>query len=603
MESATLRPDPPPDQFRIKRKPVSNPDLRENANAVPPGGLSHATSSSAQVPPPLLQPPSYTDLYGSASQSPQPGLLSRPRTAGASTSSAPPPPSPSPVQKSYREARHFLGGLINHPTESNKHVTILRHSHGLVFYRGNATSVAVSIFSDAPLPPDRTLWLQSKGWTGNTGMRAKALLRLHNSWLDVTPAMPLRADQVNLDDERAWQRDIKKFRKKAPSRPRNAHQLRETAVVRIPAESGDGYFQLVLCQGTKKKVLGNSPVFRVFSTSTNPHSLRGASLSTLPLEVGAMVVSLYAQTAARTVASPAAAAIKAEVNPFRPSWLTQTAAQKAYSASVVQDRVGGVFNGSVGPIQRAPTGLCHSPIAGNDGSPIEDGPQAPFPMTFKARGQLAQTTFPSSQIDSPKLTLTRIPDWVSEQLQGYFFGWARFDMDTGKDATAGPWCPIILSVCTLDPLQASGVDMAQVTWRVVTLRLLDEMPLQTPKLEIRVLGFLRADIPPPTGTTSQELAEAQATAAEAAVLAEAYDVSVVQNTLAHAAWAPEVLSPAELQQQNAGWVNRTREEYASMRARGQQWVEQVPLHRIGVRSVTDERRERRVAVNGFYIVR
>jgi hypothetical protein len=472
-----------------------------------------------------------------------------------------------------------------------------------VFYRGNTTSVAVSIFSDAPLPLDRTLWLQSKGWSGNTGMRTKALLRLNNSWLDVTPGMPVRADQVNPDDERAWQRDIKKFRKKAPARPRDTHQLRETAVVRIPAEAGDGYFQLVLCQGLKKKVIGYSPVFRVLSTSASPHSLRGASLSTLPLEVGAMVISLYAQTAARTIASPAAAAVTAKVNPYRPSWVTQTAVQKAYSASGVKDRVGGVLNPSIGPSQRAVAGQGPLPFAGNEVSPIHEGPQLPFPMIFRARGELAHTPSPSGPGETPKMTLTKVPDWVPEQLRGYFFGWARFDMGTTKDAASGPWCPIVFSVRTLDPLQASRVDMTQIAKRIVTLRLLDEVPLQTTKLDIRLMGFLRDDIPPPTGSNSQELVEAQAAAAEAAALADVYDVSVVQNTLAHPAWAPEVPSAAEIQRENMSWADRSREGYAAARARGLKWVEQVPLHRLGVRSATDEWRERQIAVNGFYIVR
>lgn len=465
-----------------------------------------------------------------------------------------------------------------------------------MFYRGNATSVAVSIFSDAPLPPDRTLWLQNKGWSGKTGMRTKALLRLNDSWLDVTPTMPLRGDQVDPDDERAWQRDLKKFRKKAPPRPRDKHQLRETAVIRVPADAGDGYFQLVLCQGMKKKVLGNSPVFRVLSTSTNPSSLRGASLSTLPLEVGAMIASVYAQTAARTVFTPAAAAVKTKASPHRPAWLTQAAVNKAYSASGVQGRVGGIINGAPGPNRRVPTDASTSPIFISEPSPVEEGPRSPFPMVFKARGQACQ----SHSNDLLKLPLARIPDWVSEQLRGYFFGWARCDPSTRNNTPSKSWCPVILSVRKLDPLQATNVNVAQVAKRVVTLRLLDEVLDQPNKLEIRIMGFLREDIPPPTGSTSQELADAQAAAVEAAILADAYDASVVQATLAHPAWAPD---PPGMQRQDSGWVDRTLEGYASLRAQGQKWVDQVPLHRLGVRSTMDEWREQQVVANGFYIVR
>ncbi|KAJ6098504.1 hypothetical protein N7467_000039 [Penicillium canescens] len=599
MASGYLQPDYPSDSFRIRRKPVSNPNLR----ATYADQREAAASSPSLVLP--SQPPSYTDLYGPApiSRSPSPVPIPWPRTAGPTASPAPPPPTP--VQKAYGEARHFLGGLINHPTESNKHVTILRHSHGLVFYRGNTTSVTISIFSDAPLPLDRTLWLQSKGWSGKTGMRAKSLLRLRDGWVDVTPGMPLRADQVNPDDERAWQRDIKKFKKKAPSRPRDTHHLRETAVVRIPAEGGDGYFQLVLCQGPKKKVLGNSPVFRVLSTSTSPSSIRGASLSTLPLEVGALVLSLYAQTAARTVASPAAVAIQAKVqatvDPFRPSWVTKAAAQKIYTKSGAQDRVGGIVNGSNGPIGRSQTNLVAPQVIENNPFCIEAGPQPPFPMIFKARCQPGQI----SSLDPgelPKLALTKMPDWVVEQLRGYFFGWARFEVSSSKEP-AGPWCPAILSVRTLDPLQTARVNLAQIAKRVVALRLLEEVPLQSAKVEVRVMGYLRAEIPPPTGSTSQQLAEAQAAAAEAAVLADVYDASVVQDTLCHPAWASEKPDAHGFQRQNAGWVDRTLEAYGDIQTRGQKLVEQVPLHRLGVRSAVDVIRESQVAVNGFFIVR
>ncbi|KAJ5120980.1 uncharacterized protein N7515_008941 [Penicillium bovifimosum] len=596
--SGYLKPEYPPDSFRISRKPVSNPNLRATAHA-DQREATHA-STPALVPPPLSRPPSYTELYGPPSQPVSREPLPRPRTAGPTASPTPPPPTP--VQKAFGDARHFLGGLINHPTESNKHVTILRHSHGLVFYRGPTTSVAITIFSDAPLPSDRTLWLQSKGWTGKTGMQFKSLLRLRDSWLDVTPGMPLRAEQIPPDDERAWQRDIKKFQKKAPPRARNPHQLRETAVVRIPAEGGDGYFQLVLCQGPKKKVLGNSPVFRVLSTSTAPSSIRGASLATLPLEVGAMVVSVYAQTAARAAAGPAAMAIQAKAAPFRPKWVTKTAVKKVYSASGVQNRVGGIINGSYGPIGRSQQNKAAPELIGDGPVSIEVGPQPPFPMTFKARCAVGQPPSPDTVDDLPRLSLIKIPDWVTFQLRGYFFGWARFDMGSSQGSPAGSWCPAILSVRALDPLQAERVDLAQIARRVVAIRLLEQVPVQSTKIEIRVLGYLRAEMPPPTGSTSKELADAQAAAAEAAILTDIYDASVVQETLAHPAWAAEHTAAPDTQQMPS-WIDRTVGGCTNIIERGQKFVEQVPLHLVGVRSMGDELRESQVAVNGFYIVR
>ncbi|CAG8146346.1 unnamed protein product [Penicillium salamii] len=596
MSTGYLKPEYPDPALR--RKPVSNPNLRATAYA-DHRGVTAAASTPTLVP---LQPPSYTDLYGPPPRTPRtpsPGLPPRPRTAGSTTSPA--PQGPTSVQKAYTEARHFLGGLINHPTESNKHVTILRHSHGLVFYRGNTTSVAISIFSDAPLSPDRTLWLQNRGWSGNTGMQVKSFLRLRDSWLDVTPGMPLRADQVAPNDERAWQRDIKKFRKKATTRPRNKHELRETSVVRIPSEAGDGYFQLVLCQGPKKKVLGNSPVFRVLSTSTAPSSIRGASLSTLPVEVGAMVLSVYAQTAARTAAAPAAVAIQARVDRLAPSRVTKAVAQKVYTTSGAQSRVGGIINGPHGPIGQFQPNPTSPELMRNEPVSIDVGPQPPYPMSFKARCLPTQSLSLDGVEEPSKFNLTKIPEWITDQLRGYYFGWARYDIAPNNGSSSSVWSPAILSVRAMDPLQAARVNLAQIAKRTVALRLLHTGPPQAERIDVRILGYLRAEIPPPTGNTSKQLAEAQATALEAAMLADVYDTSVVQDTLAHPAWAAEHHT-LELQQ-NTNWIDRTQEGFANIITRGQKLVEQVPLHKIGVRSVTDEIRESQIAVNGYFIVR
>ena len=258
-----------PEGHRIKRKPVPNSnqangvvnarqdaknlDIADSSYLKPPGVLSRPGSPLSSRPLLTSRGSRITvpdaDLHQSPNRSgtlsPSPGIqravTDTPPELSAQSSS------PSAVQKAYGEARHFLGGLINHPSESNRHFSILRHSYGIVFYWGSTTSVTVSIFSDAPLPPNRTLWLQSRGWTGKTGMRTKALFRLHDDWINVTPSVALHVDQVDPANEWAWQGDIAKFHKKAPAKVRNAHHLRETVMARVPVEAGGAYFQLVLC--------------------------------------------------------------------------------------------------------------------------------------------------------------------------------------------------------------------------------------------------------------------------------------------------------------------------------------------------------------------
>ncbi|QSZ33867.1 hypothetical protein DSL72_005440 [Monilinia vaccinii-corymbosi] len=172
---------------------------------------------------------------------------------------------------------------------------------------GCSTTLAISIFSDAPLPAGRQIWLQERGYSANTGMRLKALVGDNGGWLNVTPAISLSADQLDEfeSDERVRQRNIRKFLKNTIHAK---HILRETLVVCIPVEASDGSFHLVLCPGEKKKVACSNPVFRVLPASTNPSSLRGASLSTLPLELGAMAMTAYANNSIGRVISPATSA-------------------------------------------------------------------------------------------------------------------------------------------------------------------------------------------------------------------------------------------------------------------------------------------------------
>src|ERR1700733_12867896 len=121
------------------RKPISLPhnekDLIEKANDL--------KLDTFQSPPPLYEEDAVPLDCPSLVQSP----------ASVSTSDSPTSES-SKWRTAMEEARHFAGGLISHPFESNKHFSILRHSHGLVYYKGPSTNLAITIFSDKPLPED-----------------------------------------------------------------------------------------------------------------------------------------------------------------------------------------------------------------------------------------------------------------------------------------------------------------------------------------------------------------------------------------------------------------------------------------------------------------
>ncbi len=160
----------------------------------------------------------------------------------------------------------------------------------------------------------------------------------NGNWLNVTPSAKVTPEQLNPDNERAWQRDISRFRGNADRHVRD-HLLRETVVARIPAEAGDGYFQLVLCLGDKKKVLCPSPVFRVLSTSISPHSIKGASLSTLPLELGAMALGTYAKNTVGNLVSPLTSAMQSQVQSYMPSSSTREAVAVVYDITGASKKV------------------------------------------------------------------------------------------------------------------------------------------------------------------------------------------------------------------------------------------------------------------------
>ncbi|KAL2801775.1 hypothetical protein BJX63DRAFT_151209 [Aspergillus granulosus] len=552
-----LTPNPPP-------PPPYSPSPYVAYN--PSTSYSPASPHSPQFPPPpspapslspSLQPPRPHPLPRHRSQPnlrPPPSQPPPPPVPRAETSL--PPPSETSDKSSFTaDARHFLGGLIHHPSESTRHYSILRHSHGVVFYRGPTTSVTVSIFADAPLPADRSLWLQCKGWSGKTGMRAKALFRLQDDWVNVSPSVAIRADQVEPNKERAWQRDIGKFYKKASSRVRDTHRLRETVVARIPPDAEDGYFQLILCQG-EKKVLCRSPVFRILSTSIDPSSLRGASLTTMPLEIGALVAGTYAQAMASRVMTPVTTVASTVTAAYRPGWLEQTAVMTAYEVSGIGNR-----SEQDEPAPNAPPS-------------IENGPQAPYPLSLTAR--------PIQPLDHTRISV-KIPSDVQDKLRGFFFGWARLVPDQ-------PWQMAILSVRSWDASAATGpVSLSHTTRKVAALRLLhDSLPYPPPStFTLRLLGFLRPDIPPPSARTERDLVAAHAAAAEAAMQADRYDTEYVHAILDHPLWGPEATPDRK------GWFGRAKDGAGNAVMRGQKIIE-----KIGVRSGLEHE-----AVGGYYIVR
>lgn len=503
-----------------------------------------------------------------------------------------------------QEARHFAGGLIAHPFESTKDYTILRHSHGLVFFKGASTNLAISIFAREPLPADRSIWLQNKGWTGKMGMRAKSFFGANDDWLNVTPAMKVGVEQLKPTNERAWQRDINRFRKKAAGHKYEKHKLRETDVISIPSSCGDGYFQFVLCTGEKKKVLCRSPVFRVISASSDPSSIRGASLSTLPLELGAMAVATYTQSTVGTVVSPVTTAVQNQVQRYMPSWWTQQVVTTAYDVSGASDRVNSTLDEFQQRYDQALDGSFLQ--AGDVEIKLEQGPMPPYPLRFVVRGELTRNEADPSSL--PTIQPTKVPQDVNTKLRGYYFGWARVAKrdKTAADTNADSWYQAIISVLTLDASQIVYASVTAASKKYLTLQLIqdfEDLPIGLTDFEIQVMGFIRPDEPTQRGMLAKGLQAGDQAAVDAAMLSESNDVSMAQSVLDHPAWSPEALSQNRSLESKPGLMERVGSGYAETRLKLQKRLDRVPLQKLGLRLPIDEMQNQGLVPNGYYVIR
>ncbi|RDL36399.1 uncharacterized protein BP5553_05751 [Venustampulla echinocandica] len=598
---AEMKPAPPQQNIEMESRPALPPRPELTLRITPPGQISQSQL--------YLSPDSMSGRSASTGLRSVSSLNSLRSSAASSVSLETSPARPSSsksstslyVQKAYREARHFAGGLIHHPSESTKHFSILRHSHGLVFYQGNSTTVAVSIFANASMPENRTLWLQSKGWSGKTGMRARQLFGRNGSWLDVTPTMNIKPDQLNPADERAWQRDIASFKKRSSSQIRERHQLRETAVVRIPAEAGDGYFHLVLCVGDKEKVLCTSPVFRLLSVSSNPSCVKGASLSTLPLELGALALSTYTRKVATTMATPVGAVVKNRVEKYLPRWWARGTAA---ATSSMGGRVGLFVEDANSQYSRQREG-CYTSVGGLD-LDLEQGPAPPYPIHFTAGyepggGREAELS------NIPILTLAGVPGYVPQQLHGYYFGWCRFKPNpkTTPVPCDESWHQTIISALPPDASQLIRANLSQANKKILALHIvteIDESLVQNGSIEVWTMGFLRPDEPSQRANLRAGLEAGDEAAEEAFLVAEVHDISAIQGILDQPAWSPEAAQQRQEEENPAG-MDQLKHRYAGMRMAVQRHVDRVPLHKVGVRTEIDRMKDRAVVTNGFCVRR
>ncbi|KAI2626781.1 hypothetical protein GGR54DRAFT_629138 [Hypoxylon sp. NC1633] len=488
------------------------------------------------------------------------------------------------------ETIHFAGGLISHPFESTRHYSILRHSPGVVLYRGPSTSVTVSVFADEPLPLDRSFWLQRKGFSGNMGMAASALLRTQGNWIDVTPSFETLPSGVPQSDERAWQRDIKKFLKKAASHRHLSRQMiRETCVIRIPASAEDGYLRIVMCTGEgSKKTLCPSPVFRIASTSSDSSVFRGASLRTLPIELGLKVASVVGQNTVDTYIGPVRDAIQSKIDQYTPGAVVQEAGTMAYEKSGLEGRV--VSVGESFDAERDVTYDAFHAEGDLEAPPevigADSGPVKPFPIRFT--GKVVQGTGRGrTEGGTPTANLSGVPDDLLLRLNGIYIGWAAVQPRKGLEGLSFNWHEAIITVGP-SPYATPKI----VARNVVTVHIIHNFGEATffgADIKIVLMAYLR---PIPKLGSSQPSASTAASTTR--------DISIVVASLSRENWQCEMTIRRVKTEKS---TRSLQERYVDMRSQVQRRVDSVPLHLAGVRTARAEIKDQAYGRGGLYIRR
>ncbi|KAI0430343.1 hypothetical protein F5Y09DRAFT_230889 [Xylaria sp. FL1042] len=587
-------PRKPVAQTAVKSAPASH-DLDDLINdylePLPP--LTKTSSAVEDV----KQPQLVTDTPNQDSrpfilrgQKSTPDLVSRPSELSIVSPAVPDAraPSSSRWKTVVDETVYFAGGLISHPFESTRHYSILRHSSALVYYKGPSTNVTLSVFGDSALPSDRSFWIQRKGFSGNMGMAASAFMRTTSNWIDVTPSVESLASSVPSSDERAWQRDIKKFLKKASKDKRlSKHTLRETCVLRIPAAAADGYLRVVMCMGqSSKKSLCPSPTFRLASTSSDVSVFRGASLTTLPLEMGLKAASVIGNQYVQRVIGPAQAVVQSRMQYLVPDFIKSHPGELALAQTGIQDQfdsLEGNFDAerdvAYNPFHDEGT-LDEPPdIIGND-----SGPENPFPMIFD--GKVVPGTGQSRT--TPTANLSNVPEDLLLRLNGIYIGWAAIEKSKATDERFHGWHEAIIIIGP-SPYAAPTV----VPRKVATVHILydfgENATFFNAKVKVMLMARLRSTPKPSRPELPNEI-----------LATISRDKEIAIASLSREMWRPDV----SLQLLSTERAQRSMtDRYVGFRSQAQRHVDSFPIHWAGIRTDRAEIKDGAYGLGGFYIRR
>ena len=587
----------PPRNHATIMQPVA---ARDTNDLVPPSSnhLTVDTQVRPALPPRQLSAPPL--LFPAPPEAPIKPAASAPVTPATSATR-------SLWKTAFDETIYFAGGLISRPSESTRHHSVMRHSSGLIFYKGSSTSVAITIFSDAPLPPGRTLWLQRRGFSGDLGMNASVFFGSSSNWVDVTPVSEALPADLPEGDERVWQRDIKKFLKKAASHRHLSKQLaRETCVVRIPAAAEDGYLRILVCASGSKKVLCPSPVFRVASASSDLSVMRGASLATMPLEMGLKVVSVVGEQYVNRIVGPVTAVVGDRVKKLQPNFRGKDAVKSAIQEkfSAVEERYAPLRANTYDPLHTS-SSAASSPM-GDDiellpeliGS--DEGPEEPFPIALSGR-VVGGTGKSRAETGFPTANLSGVPNDLMLRLGGIYIGWAAVQPMAGLDGMSYDWHEAIITVGP--PPHTAGCVAPK---NIATVHIIHDFGSGTTatgggsgevtnfvnaSVNLLIMGFMRSAGRPERSSPRPR---------EELVAAAARDIDLAVLSLSRESWRPQTgVRRVETARSQRSFADIALEARSQL----QRGIDSVPFHRLGVRTEGARLKDEVRGVGGVYIRR
>ncbi|KAI9881795.1 MAG: hypothetical protein M1823_006493, partial [Watsoniomyces obsoletus] len=309
-------------------------------------------------------------------------------------------------------------------------------------------------------------------------------------------------------------------------------------------------------------------------------SVRGASLSTLPIEAAIKVGTFAAQRTANTFVGPyvetARSLVTSQVTSvYQPSAIVQTAATAAYDSSGIPDRIDNMneqYDEAREASHRVVEGDHHEPLPQPLVIGDESGPQQPYPVQFS--GKVVEGTGRSmSTMGIPTANVVNADSDVLLRHRGIHLGWASMNLPKKLQdqlLVGDDWHEAVISIVPNPDTRANVVQKMMV--KVYILEDFEGAKFFEAKISLIMMGLIR---PAPLAFPGQgpDLQTAMADLKQ--------DVASTILSLARPAWkADETLERIR----SAASSRSLTERYVDARQSTHKQIDRVPTWRLGMRT-------------------